>query len=858
MNILKKIIYVFIGFLFVLILIVSILLKYYEKEIYTYILEQINKNINTEISFQKTKLSLFQYFPNAAVTFYKVKIDINKSSSLVKIDTIDIHNCISSDEITIKINLLQLLKSPLIISGIEIKNGSILLLEDKFGYKNYQLKKNLSKNSNNLIFQVQKLTLKNINFKYLNERSNLYINTYIKSLNISGLLHNSNTNFKVRASVSYISILSYGSKFIWKLYTDISFYFASKTEIISLTDGELFFNHEKLRFKGYFFLKNSKKFDFAIQSQSLKFENLNKLNIHILKEIIISDGQFSLFMNLYCRNKINSIINLYALAQIKNLSFKYKLYKLRNIDCKLSINATYDNNLKTSINFSSIKGNLYNSFFNIPTLKYNSLNDSLLANGSINFKCIDINNFINDTLINFSSGEIYSSFILNTRINKNFNLLKMFEKSHVLITGINCSFLKNSYHVSNLNGKLVTSQDILYLTHLYTTINNNNISFEGYIPNYQIFFLDSFKKLEINGELKSKLLNINNFISNKNRNNNHNSLEFKNPAIQVKININVDKILFNNFIVNNYQSSLLFSQKSFALSNISANFCDGRITKGTINATVNPNLIILASTCDFKEINIEKFFKTFNDFGQKEITSNNIKGQLNGKVNYKIVWKNNNFLKKNFQGYIDFEVINGELNGFRPIYRLSKFIELSELNNIKFKEISNKILITNNIVHIPVMNLNNSALNLSLSGTHSLENKYEYHFKVILSNLLIKKLSSSKRQKFDTFLTEEDTLRMIYIKLQGDSNSYKFSYDSKIALKAFSDKIKNEKNQFKKILNEEFGIFNRDSTLKHDQFKSENKAIIESEDIKPIKNKFKNDKKSKMDKVKSKIEWKDD
>jgi hypothetical protein len=860
MKILKKIIYWFFGFVLILVLSAFLLLKYFENDIFKYTLERIEKNINTEISFNKTKLSLFEYFPNVAITFYNVDIDMKKKSLALRLDTLSNRNCISVGEITIKINLLKLLRNPIVVSGIEIKNGDIFFLVDKYQNTNYQLKNTLSKNSQNLIFQVQKLFMSNINFKYLNEKSHLYINTCIKNIGINVIFQNSYSDFKVRASIINSSVFSNGSWLLREFNASISMYITSNSGIITLTNGDIISHNEMFKLKGCIFRNNFNRYNLTIQSKGLRIANLKNFNIHIPNNIALAGGQLTLYLNLFGKNKINSPINFIFTSSIKNLSFNYKSNSFKNINCKLNMNGNYGNSFKASFCVTEIKGNFYNSFFHIPILKYETSTDSIIGHGSIKFKCTDFNNLINDSILLFRKGEINLSFNLNSNLlrNSNFSLLKILENSHISFKYLDFSSFKNIYQISKLDGEIITSKYNLQFTHLYGFINGNSFSFKGNIQNYQSLFQNIPKKVEIFGELKSKYINCDSIISNKISENNHYSSESRNSAIIAKLNLIIDKITFSNITLSNFYSSMIFSDKRFLFNNINTNFCEGMITNGTINIKSDLNSICFKSYCEFKKINIDMLISSFNDFGQKEITSKNIKGKLTGNGNYKILWKDKIFSKKDFQGNFNFEIVDGELNGFSPIYKLSNFIELSELNNIKFKNISNKILINNNIVDIPLMNLNTSALNLSLSGSHSLDNKYEYHFKVMLSSLLSKKQKNKKKLTFDSFITDEDTLRMIYVKLQGDSNFYKFSYDSKFALKAFSDKIKIEKIQFKEILNEEFRIFSNDSSSKQKILKIENRPIIESDDIKQKSNEIGKDKKAKKDEPKNRVEWKDE
>ncbi len=863
MRILKKIIFTILKFVFVFFLSIFVILVCFENKIYTIILDHINNNINTEISSRQTKLSLFKYFPNAALTFYDVKVNFNKSFSLLKADTINANKCISARELTIIINIFQILKNQMVIKRIDIKNGSVTAIENLHGIKNYLFDSNLSKNSNALIFQIQKITLKNVDFKYFLEKTDLYINSNIKNLIISGKLQKDNSKFKVYTSLNQLIVSSTKTHLLWNYVSDISFNFSLKNELISITEGEYHSLNEKIKFKGNVFCSKPAKYDFIIASQLMNIANFKKYNIQIPKEITSLKGDFSLYMNIYGKDDVKSSVNIYLFLLLKNLSFNYNNYKLNNINCKLFFKGKLNSTYKGSITVETINGKLFNSNFDIFNLKYENINDSIIGNGSLIVKYYDLKNFIKDTSIDFNSGEIKWSFSLKSKMSntKYLRFNNLFENSSISLKNLSFSFLKNKYQVSNLNSKIITSTKSIKITYLDAIINNNKFLFKGNINNYLSFFKDSLNNIEINGKLSSKYLNLENLITNNRTNSNDNLFLFKISPHNVTINVNIDTIVFKKISLTNYYSLLLYSNNNILIKNIYSTFCEGKVLNGTVILNIEPNLIDLTSSFSYKKINIEKLFTTFNDFGQKEITSRNIKGQLNGTTNCKILWKNNNFSKDDLQGSIDFEVLNGELNGFTPIYKLSKFVALSELNNIKFKKIANKILITNKLVIIPYMNINSSVLNLSLSGYHSFENKYEYHFKVILSDLLYGKQSSEKKEDFDFFQTEDDTLHRIYIKLQGDCGTYKFTYDSKLALKTFSNKIEIEKYQFKKIFNEEYGLFKNDTSFEIKPDNSENKTIIESEDIKPKENQNQNqieiDKKNKKKKSQNKIEWKD-
>ena len=143
---------------------------------------------------------------------------------------------------------------------------------------------------------------------------------------------------------------------------------------------------------------------------------------------------------------------------------------------------------------------------------------------------------------------------------------------------------------------------------------------------------------------------------------------------------------------------------------------------------------------------------------------------------------------------------------------LSRFIEVSELNNIRFKTLKNTILIKNSQVIIPVMDIQSNALNLSASGTHDFNNQYDYRLKLKLSELLYSKARSAGRSEFEIARDESDT-RTLFLKIYDNGSGSTVEMDREETARKIREDLKNEKTELKKILNEELGLFKHDEEV---------------------------------------------
>ncbi len=238
----------------------------------------------------------------------------------------------------------------------------------------------------------------------------------------------------------------------------------------------------------------------------------------------------------------------------------------------------------------------------------------------------------------------------------------------------------------------------------------------------------------------------------------------------------------------------------------------------------------LASKSVLQNIEIDRLFESFNNFNQKAISSNNLSGKLSGDVDFSIT--SDSLLRTNKEDIIlNSKIIlkSGELIDFEPAKKLSRFIEVEELEHIQFSTISNSIFIKDEVVTIPEMDIESTAADISISGTHSFANYFDYKMKINLSNILAGKASNSKLENEENFVLEDNGRRTsLYLSVKGTPEDHIIKYDKKEAVSNIREDLKEEKNTLKNILNEEFGWFKKDSLSKmnlHD--KDDGKFILD-------------------------------
>jgi hypothetical protein len=160
--------------------------------------------------------------------------------------------------------------------------------------------------------------------------------------------------------------------------------------------------------------------------------------------------------------------------------------------------------------------------------------------------------------------------------------------------------------------------------------------------------------------------------------------------------------------------------------------------------------------------------------------------------------------------------------------KLSRFIDVEELENIKFSTLTNQIFIRNGEVIIPKMDINSSAFDLTGSGLHGFDNNFTYKVKVSLSEILSKKAKKPHKTETEFGVIADDGLGrvFIYLIIEGTDQGTVVRYDRRGAMQNIKDQFKEEKKELRGILNEEFGLFRKDSTMGREKNDEENAEFI--------------------------------
>jgi len=789
------------------------------------LIDSINRNLSVKFEFEKYRLSLIKRFPRASFEITGLTVFSSESFDRSQLQGINTDTLLSAGKASLQFKITDILKRKYSVESISISDGELYLLTDSLGGINFNISSPDKGNHEEVEINLDKVIVRNLKTTYLNKATNIFISGVINNGKFRSSIKGNNLDFSCTSGIfiNQLNLYSVNLQPDIQVYADIS---------LIKSDEELTFKNSILRFEGLTlgltgFIKPRNELLFKIKGENIDLSKARK----------------------YLPQKISYRFSDYTTGG------------LLNAVCLISGPLKRTKNLSTEIQFSVERGRLYNKKSDILVKNIDISGKYTDENGSdyhrnkidiqqcsfqigdagyhITFSADNLNNpFIK---LNFSGEIIPEDFKKlfkipwlvsgegSARLNLKLEgqLLKKPEKlsitdilnlkpsANIQLKSLSINHKNDRFSFNDASGNIIIASS-LWTDDLVFSYKNQRIKITGEFGNLTAWLAGKPEIIKINGIITADSLNWLKFFTGIPGKENNDKKAVKMPeGIEANITFLLNNFIWRRFAAENIRGILNYKPGFLSINNFSATALDGSVS-GTFLLSRQKTGSEFVSQGNFKvkNINIQKCFSSFDNFGQNFIHSENLSGNLSGTL--KIMMQLDSLFKpeiKSVNAEGNYLIENGALINFEPVKALSKFININELENISFSKLENNFYIKNNYLAIPQMDITSSAVNFSVSGIHNFENTYEYHVKVYLSELLSGKMKKNKTIT-DFGAVEDDGLgrTSVFLKITGKGNNIKVAYDLKAAGVKIKESLNNEKNNLRKILSEEHGLFKKDTS----------------------------------------------
>jgi len=831
-RVMKRIFRVFLiigGMLLAVLMIVSILLRTYSSDIQKVIIGKLNEQLNTKTAVGEIRYSLIKHFPYLSATFQSVTI----SGSLPLREHRNTP-FLRADEVILDMNIIDaLLFRKIRINRIVVTDGDIHLIKNRKGQKNWDILKdkdpeNTGKKPNTL--EIHLIRIVNTQYSYEEEGSGFRITGKIRKAQGEGGWWPGSTG---HVQIKQAELVIKNKKGVTYNIPDgfaLNAHVQTDKNAMHLNKGSLVMGGfpidftgdigNNLKSKGISIHLHAKKIKAGEVVKYLKERKVIHSEVGWVRGNISVDGELS--------GKGSGPFQLNTIIQVTGDHFvfvpatKKQELKADKWNAEITLHSGKSSLVSVHILPSIVRlahsGVTTEMFWEIRNKKISPMNFYL--NGEMKIK--DLHGWTGE---NFSKIVKSGNIIGKVKVGIPSTMFK--SGTHKKLSDLRVQgqisfrdlviFNDSVLYVTKLDTKLISAQDIaLWGNNVIWT--GNAWQIRGEVRN-MMKYLEGSGPAVFNTDLKGTMLDIGEMLSFfrliGDVSNKPGRAERKTMIPLIRSNIVVDTLRYKDFKAGDVKGFLNYDDPVILLKQVTFTAMEGSCSGQMELNLKEKGSDQIKTYLEPEHINVKKLFYSFHNFGQDFIRAENLKGYVSGSIAFQTrVDSNGNVLKPSILSDSYLEISRGELIGFEPLYKLSRYIRLSELKDIRFSTIKNEIFIHDQQVVIPDMQVKSSALDISVSGIHHFEGDFDYRIGVVLSDYLARKAKKGNQNnpEFGNVVEDQDEGKTtLFLRFTGNSKESRVYYDKQKVKEKISRELREEKSRLKKILQEETGLFHKDT-----------------------------------------------
>ena len=776
----------------------------YQDELKQVAIEQINESINAPIKVEDgIDVTFIKNFPNVSIILNRVSIPdvLQKDIYLLR-----------AKKVSLLFNIYEVFEEKKSLRKIIIEHGDVSLFRDKSGRGNYEILKKSSDTTKTLL-ELKSVVFEEINLSWKDKSSKISSSARVKDLNFSGDFARDNFELIVKANLNFHDFIYDKDSFEIEKNTKLDFKMIidNAAKMYRISNSVLDIASNKFLVDGVIKNKVKKKEQkFNIKCSGKEIETLFELLPDGYKQKfdgISGKGNYEMMLAIDSKN--GSPANIDFKASLKN--GELKVPKLSGTVKEVNTILSYSSS-KDAFEITEFKA-VYDDKPIRFKARINQLSKTpsfiLNADGDVNLKSLQ--QFIPADMVQEISGNVFF---------KDFTLIgALSDKKDIIPSSIDGSgsFLINDVKLtankviySNIRGELSYNKGHLIASNFGAEFLSSSFLFDGTIDNLFTFILEKAKRegnseLIVDGSLAVRGFELSKMIAafKKEQKSDAGKIDIKDVFnMKGKLDLSVDKFQYQKLRFEAINAKLSLSPGRIGVNDFETIAMGGKLRhKGYINFTANRELEV-AGDLSISDIEIAQIFEQSENFSQTTLTDKHLKGKIDAELNFVAFFKDySDFDPSRLAATLNCRIKNGELINFEPIKVASKFIRIEELNHIYFSDLSNQLIIKDRKITIPQMEVQSSAINLQLNGTHTFDNNIDYHIKVNLRKMLANKF----KKDFSNEYIEDDPYEgsNIFLSMSGNISKPVIAYDKQFVKKKIQSDFQVERETLKTIFKKE-------------------------------------------------------
>lgn len=282
------------------------------------------------------------------------------------------------------------------------------------------------------------------------------------------------------------------------------------------------------------------------------------------------------------------------------------------------------------------------------------------------------------------------------------------------------------------------------------------------------------------------------------------------PNLSFAMDVEVEQLRFRKFEARSLNGRARLRDRQLRLDPLAFATSEGRFTTTATLDGRSPEALTLYSQSRIEDMDVRQLFVSFENFGQDFITAQHLKGRATANADFRATLGSDlSFDPDKIRSSVDIELRNGELIGLKSMLHIADYIDQNllisqfvnenalrdKLEHIAFATLRNTLTIHDGVIEIPDMDIQSSAMDITVAGSHAFDNRIDYSLGFQVRDVLCKNNNSEFGSVEDDGLSHR-----FYLSMQGTSDDPAFAYD-RLAHKAQRKENRQaEKEVFRDVL----------------------------------------------------------
>ncbi|HBG70575.1 MAG: hypothetical protein A2W93_02295 [Bacteroidetes bacterium GWF2_43_63] len=815
------------GSVVFLILLAWLLVFVFQNRIEQKVIGQINAELNSEIKVKDVDVTLFHHFPMVSVVFN----DVSASDATPQ----KTGNLFAARWVSLEFNLMDVITGDYTIRQIGMDRGTVWLRVFEDGTDNYHILKpttDTTASSESTAFHLERIYLSDVSGGYFDERYDQQYSFFFHQAKASGSFYEDDFNVKLSAALRVDTIHVSGMDFIPGMdallngVIDVN----TSTENVSFSSVEIQVADVVLLAAG------KVNYDKAHETVDI---TVNSDNTDLIEFMSLMPQEVQKFSD--------GLEHRGTISIESHIKGKYSDGKMPAVDVSLQMEDGYIERAENDIALSNIR---FNGKFSTPdfavqekyfiSLKnFSATLDGKTISGSVQIKNLKepqikllvkgdmslekIQKWGQFESVKECAGNIqfdvqyegiisdFSNLEAKDFIDSKSQGTLLIEDAKLQTEGMSkvASVKKLDAIFSNRDLEIV-EMNVAYGTSDFT----GNAILKDILP----FLFIADNELKLSADLHSKNIDITELFPEEENTQKTEETEitFVLPKnVRAVVDYSAERLSYNKFGASNVKARVHVGENKVLAEDVSLNTLGGSI-RGNGSCEMKNKDVKVSLDAELKNLDVREAFIVFNNFGQKDLTYDNLRGRADVSLQMKASFSETLEVDPaSIVAGADIEIKDGQLVGYAPINDLEKIIKGRDFSDIQFEKMTSTISISDKTIRIPKTEIRSNVMNLKVTGSHTFDNNIDYHLEVKFSD--VKKKGANGRPEDEYGYVVDDGVGdpTIFILITGtvENPQYK-QLDKKAMQEKVKQDLKTEKQNLKKILNEEFGLFKKDTTLK--------------------------------------------